>query len=106
MLATMRTGHSIPEVAQTLGYSTRWVRDTLHRYNKGKPMADARHQNPGQPPLLPPELQEAFRQALLQPHPRDGVWTIRNPSRCSSYARSLTLLPSPLASWTWAKRFF
>jgi hypothetical protein len=41
-------------------------------------MADARHQNPGQPPLLPPELQEAFRQALLQPHPRDGVWTIRN----------------------------
>jgi hypothetical protein len=25
------TGHSIPEVAQTLGYSTRWVRDTLHR---------------------------------------------------------------------------
>jgi hypothetical protein len=25
------TGHSIPKVAQTLGYSTRWVRDTLHR---------------------------------------------------------------------------
>jgi hypothetical protein len=59
------TGHSIPEVAQTLGYSTRWVRDTLHRYNQGKPMADARYHNPGQPPLLPPELQEAFRQALL-----------------------------------------
>jgi transposase len=61
----LATGHSIPEVAQTLGYSTRWVRDTLHRYNQGKPMADARHHNPGQPPLLPPELQEAFRQALL-----------------------------------------
>jgi hypothetical protein len=47
----LATGHSIPEVAQTLGYSTRWVRDTLHRYNKGKPMADAWHHNPGQPPL-------------------------------------------------------
>lgn len=51
------TGAPIPQVAQTLGYSTRWVRDTLHRYRQGKPMADLRHQNPGQPPLLPPELQ-------------------------------------------------
>ena len=36
----LATGHPIPKVAQTLGYSTRWVRDTLHRYNQGKPMAD------------------------------------------------------------------
>ena len=74
----LATGHSIPQVAQTLGYATRWVRDTLHLYHEGKPMADLRHQNPGQPPLLPPEFQETFRQALRQPHLRDGLRTIRN----------------------------
>jgi hypothetical protein len=69
-------------------------------------MADARHHNPGQPPLLPPELQEAFRQALLQPHPRDGVWTIRNAAECRSPGPASTTAwaspwgPSP--SWTYA----
>jgi transposase len=96
------TGHSIPEVAQTLGYSTRWVRDTLHRYNQGKPMADARHHNPGQPPLLPPQLQEAFRQALLQPHPRDGIWTIRNAAEWLS--ERLGRPVDPRRAWNWMKR--
>jgi transposase len=98
----LATGHSIPEVAQTLGYSTRWVRDTLHRYNKGEPMADARHHNPGQPPLLPPQLQEAFRQALLQPHPRDGVWTIRNAAEWLS--ERLGRPVDPRRAWNWMKR--
>jgi transposase len=100
----LATGHSIPEVAQTLGHSTRWVRDTLHRYRPRHaqwPMPGTT--NPGQPPLLPPELQEAFRPALLQPHPRDGVWTIRNAAEWLS-ERSLTLLPWPSAAWTWVKR--
>jgi len=41
-------------------------------------MKNLRHQNKGQAPLLSPELQEAFYQVLLQPHPRDGLWNIRN----------------------------
>ncbi|WP_172960485.1 winged helix-turn-helix domain-containing protein, partial [Thermus scotoductus] len=98
----LATGHPIPKVAQTLGYSTRWVRDTLHRYNQGKPMADLRHQNPGQPPLLPPELQEAFRQALLQPHPRDGIWTIRNAAEWLS--ERLGRPVDPRRAWSWMKR--
>ncbi len=68
----------------------------------GKPMADARHQNPGQPPLLPPELQEAFRQALLQPHPRDGVWTIRNAAQWLS--ERLGRPVDPRRAWNWMKR--
>ena len=38
-------------------------------------MKNLRHQNKGQAPLLSPELQEAFYQALRKPHPRDGLWT-------------------------------
>lgn len=33
----LATGHAIPQVAQTLGYSTCWVRDTLPRHNEGQP---------------------------------------------------------------------
>jgi len=65
-------------------------------------MADARHHNPGQPPLLPPELQEAFRQALLQPHPRDGVWTIRNAAEWLS--ERLGRPVDPRRAWNWMKR--
>ncbi|GEM85362.1 winged helix-turn-helix domain-containing protein [Meiothermus hypogaeus] len=98
----LTTGHSIPEVAQILGYSIRWVRDTLHRYNEGRPMADLRLQNPGQPPLLPPELQEAFRQALLEPHPRDGIWTIRNAAEWLS--QRLGRPVDPRRAWSWMRR--
>ena len=41
-------------------------------------MKNLRHQNKGQAPLLSPELQEAFYQVLRKPHPRDGLWNIRN----------------------------
>jgi hypothetical protein len=68
----LATGHSIPEVAQTLGYSTRWVRDTLHRYNKGKPMADARHQNPGQPPCSPQSCKRPSGRPSSNPIPGTG----------------------------------
>jgi hypothetical protein len=45
-------------------------------------MKNLRHQHKGQAPLLSPELQEAFYQVLLQPHPRDGLW--RPPSGLAS----------------------
>jgi transposase len=89
-------------VAQTLGYSTRWVRMVIGRYNRDQPLADLRHQNPGQPPLLTPELQEAFRQALLQPHPRDGLWTIRNAAQWLS--EKLSRPVDPRRAWAWMKR--
>jgi hypothetical protein len=52
--------------------------------------------------LLPPELQEAFRQALLQPHPRDGVWTIRNAAEWLS--ERLGRPVDPRRAWNWMKR--
>ncbi|WP_235187189.1 helix-turn-helix domain-containing protein [Thermus caliditerrae] len=51
----LATGHSIPEVAKTLGYSQRWVRTVVHRYNQGgmEAMTDLRHRNRGKPPSFP-----------------------------------------------------
>ena len=86
----LATGHAIPQVAQTLGYSTCWVRDTLPRHNEG------------QPPLLSSELQEAFRQALLQSHPQDGIWTIRNAALWLS--ERLGRPVDPRRAWNWRRR--
>ncbi|MFD3005527.1 winged helix-turn-helix domain-containing protein [Thermus tengchongensis] len=100
----LATGHSIPEVAKTLGYSQRWVRTVVHRYNQGgmEAMTDLRHRNRGKPPLLPPEVQEAFRQALSAPHPRDGLWTIRNAAEWLS--EKLGRPVDPRRAWSWMKR--
>ena len=85
-------GQSIPQVASNLGYSERWVRSLIHRYNQGLPMKN----------LLSPELQEAFYQVLLQPHPRDGLWTPPgglasgwDPRRAWSWMRRLGFAPAP-----------
>jgi transposase len=68
----------------------------LSLYNQKGPEAipDGRHKNPGQKPLLSPELQEELRQAL--PHPRDGLWTGRSVAEwlCVPYN----------TAWEWLKR--
>jgi hypothetical protein len=45
--------------------------------------------------LLSPELQEAFYQVLLQPHPRDGLWT--PPGGLASGW-------DPRRAWSWMRR--
>ncbi|WP_337845941.1 winged helix-turn-helix domain-containing protein [Thermus sp.] len=74
----LATGHSIPEVAQTLGYTTRWVRMTIRRYNQDQPLADLRHQL------------------------RDGLWTIRNAAEWLSGRLGRPV--DPRRAWVWMKR--
>ena len=93
---------SIPQVASNLGYGERWVRSPIHRYNRGLPMKNLRHQNKGQAPLLSPELQEAFYQALRKPHPRDGLWNIRNAAEWLS--QRLGRPVDPRRAWSWMRR--
>ncbi|GAO74712.1 winged helix-turn-helix domain-containing protein [Meiothermus ruber] len=95
-------GQSIPEVARNLGYTDRWVRQVIHRYNQGLPMKNLRHENKGRAPLVPPELQEPFRQALLQPHPRDGLWSIRNAAEW--LAERLGRPVDGRRAWYWMRR--
>jgi transposase len=76
----------------------------LSLYNQKGPEAipDGRHKNPGQKPLLSPQLQEELRQALLKPHPRDGLWTGRSVAEwlCERLGR-----PVPYnTAWEWMRR--
>lgn len=78
------------------------MRQVIHRYNQGLPMKNLRHENKGRFPLVPPELQERFRQALLQPHPRDGLWSIGNAAEW--LAERLGRPVDGRRAWYWMRR--
>lgn len=79
MVWLVGAGHRVPEVAALTGYTANWVREIIRRFNAEGPagIADRRHANPGQPPLLSPALREALREALADPPPDGGLWTSR-----------------------------
>jgi transposase len=70
-------GHPGTTIAQVTGYSTVWISRILHRYDQHGPdgVGDRRHQNPGQPPLVPPEVRAKLAQLLDSPAPNGGRWT-------------------------------
>ena len=70
-------GHSGAAVARLTSYSQTWVRTIIHRYNAQGPagLADGRHTNPGQPPIVPPAVREALHARLADPPPDGGLWT-------------------------------
>ncbi len=83
LLWLVADGRRVPEVADLVGYTANWVRTIIRRYNTDGPagIADGRHANPGAPPLLSPERQEALRAALSGPSPDGGLWTARKVER-------------------------
>src|SRR6266566_7638009 len=66
ILWLMKEGHTPEEVAVILGYTARWVRTIVQRWNReGEPaMRDHRRLQKGAPPLLSPEQQQELDQAL------------------------------------------
>ena len=77
MVRLLVSGRSLAEVAEVTGYSTRWVREVVRRYNGQGPegLADGRHANPGAAPLLDAEGRTALEAALEQAPPEGGLWT-------------------------------
>jgi transposase len=77
MIRLLVAGRSLREVAEVTGYSSRWVREVVRRYNAEGPagLADRRHANPGAAPLLDAEGQQALTVALAEPPPGGGRWT-------------------------------
>ena len=77
MIRLLVAGRSLAETAEVTGYSTRWVREVVRRYNADGPdgLADRRHANPGAAPLLDTEGRAALEAALEQPPPEGGRWT-------------------------------
>ena len=72
-------GRSTRDVADVTGYSLDWVRQLAQRYNREGPegLGDKRHDHPGATPILNDAQQEQLRQALLKPHPQEGLWNSR-----------------------------
>lgn len=80
MVWRISVGDSIPEVAQMVGYSQKWVREIARRYNSDglEGLGDRRHANPGakERALLDEEGQACLGQALLEEAPPGGgMWS-------------------------------
>jgi transposase len=77
MIRLLVAGRSLAETAEVTGYSTRWVREVVRRYNEQGPdgLADRRHANPGAAPLLDADGRAALEVALAQPPQGGGLWT-------------------------------
>jgi transposase len=77
----MSLGDSIREVAATVGYSEKWVREIARRYESegAEGLGDRRHANPGakERALLDEEGQAELREALQggSPPPGGGMWS-------------------------------
>lgn len=78
MLWRLSSGDSIGEVARSVGYSTKWVREIARRYEEEgvEGLGDRRHRNPGgaKRALLSQEQQQELREALKRPPPDGGMW--------------------------------
>lgn len=81
MLWLLARGEPSERVAETTGYSVKWVRQVAARYARGGPDAvgDQRHRLPGRADrrLLTPALAAALTDALGGPAPDGGLWTSR-----------------------------
>jgi transposase len=77
MIRLLGAGRSLAETAEVTGYSTRWVREVVRRYNTHGPdgLVDGRHANPGAAPLLDAAGRAALEAALEQAPPEGGRWT-------------------------------
>jgi transposase len=77
MIRLLASGRSLQEVADVTGYSTRWVREVVRRYNEEGPdvLADRRHANAGAAPLLDADGRQALEAALEDPPAEGGRWT-------------------------------
>ena len=77
MLWLMQEGKSPREVAELLGYTARWVRTILQRWNaEGEQgIRDHRHEIAGSKPLLSAERQAELVEALQHPPADGGLWS-------------------------------
>ena len=68
----------VKEAAHASGFSQRWTRQLVHRYNESGPdgYCDQRINNAGKEPLLNEQRKTALREAIMQGHTPDGsLWT-------------------------------
>jgi transposase len=77
ILWLIKEGHTPDEVASMLGYTARWIRTVVGRYNRTGEQAilDHRRTLPGARPLLSQQQQKELEQTLSQPPADGGLWS-------------------------------
>lgn len=77
ILWLIKEGHTPDEVAFMLGYTARWVRTIVQRWNRGGEQAirDQRQSLKGAPTLLSLDQQKELDQVLDQPPADGGLWS-------------------------------
>lgn len=77
ILWLIKEGHTPDEVAQQVGYTARWVRTIVGRYNRQGVQGINNHRLalPGAKPLLPPEQQKELSEALQERPDDGGLWS-------------------------------
>jgi transposase len=69
---------TVKEAAHAAGFSQRWARQLVHRYNEKGPDGyfDQRASNPGNKPLLDEQQKAELKEAIMKGHTSDGnLWT-------------------------------
>ena len=100
----MKEGHTADEVAVMPGYTARWIRTLVQRWNRGGEQAilDHRRMQKGAPPLLSPEQQKELDQALDQPPADGGLWS--GPKVAAWMAERLGREVDPRRGWDYLQR--
>ena len=77
ILWLMKEGHTPVEIASLLGYTARWIRTVVRRWNQAGEagIRDRRLTQPGAPCLLTVEQQQELDRALEQPPVDGGLWS-------------------------------
>src|SRR5918998_2477731 len=105
MVRLLVAGRSLAETAEVTGYSTRWVREVVRRYNAQGPdgLADRRHANPGAAPLLDADGRAALGAALVEPPPGGGLWTCARVAAWMADRTGREAVPAP-RGWVYLRR--
>jgi transposase len=104
ILWLMKEGHSANEIASMLGYSARWIRTVVARYNRAgeEAIRDHRTTLPGAPCLLSLEQQRELDQALEQPPADGGLWS--GPKVAAWMQQRLGRSVDPRRGWDYLRR--
>src|SRR4051794_41117598 len=104
ILWLMKEDHTPEEIAVMLGYTARWVRTIVQRWNREglQGIRDRRLTLPGAPPLLTVEQQKELNQAFDQPPADGGLWN--GPKGAAWMAERLGRTVDPRRGWEYLQR--
>ncbi len=104
ILWLMKEGKTPQEIATMLGYTARWVRTIVRRWNsEGEAgLCDHRRALPGAKPLLSPEQQSELAEIIEQPPEDGGLWS--GPKVAAWMSQQLGRRVDPRRGWDYLQR--